>query len=116
LVVDNEQLIADTLVRVLNLFGYTAKAAYGAEQALEMISGQPYDFLVTDVVMGDHMSGIDLVINVNALVPDCKTVLMSGHARTADLLRAAEEKGYHFSVLAKPVHPNEILERLQAVT
>jgi hypothetical protein len=37
-------------------------------------------------------------------------MLFSGHSNTSLLLEEAAKKGYKFEVLAKPVHPELILE------
>ena len=41
---------------------------------------------------------------------------MSGNNSTAELLKAAQEQGHAFDVLAKPVHPEVILERLKSIS
>ena len=62
-----------------------------------------------------RMSGIDLAIRVRTAYPKCMVLLYSGQIHTADLLAQARNEGYEFEVLAKPVHPSEILERLQSL-
>jgi hypothetical protein len=37
-------------------------------------------------------------------------VLFSGQAATADLLREASRKGHEFRLLAKPIHPQKLLD------
>lgn len=108
LVVDDEQVIADTLVVILNNAGYATRAAYDGESALEMALLVPPELLITDVVM-PGMSGIQLAIAVKQIVPDCKTLLFSGQASTNDLLAQARNAGYEFAVVAKPIHPHDLL-------
>lgn len=108
LVVDDEHVIADTLVVILNNAGYATRAAYDGESALEMALLVPPELLITDVVM-PGMSGVQLAIAVKNLVPDCKILLFSGQASTNDLLSQARDAGHEFAVLAKPVHPHDLL-------
>jgi len=116
LVVDDEPLLADSLCQILKMFGYQATVAYGPTQALEfMRTHGPCEVVISDVVMIGDMSGIDLAIQLNTLLPDCKVLLMSGNNSTAELLKIAQQKGHTFDVLAKPVHPTEILERLKTM-
>jgi len=61
------------------------------------------------------MSGIDLAIHLSTQLPPCKVLLMSGNNSTAELLKTAQQKGHQFDVLAKPIHPNEILDRLKTM-
>jgi CheY-like chemotaxis protein len=51
---------------------------------------------------------------IRSILPKIKILLFSGQAATADLLEKAREKGYEFEILAKPVHPQDLLSRLQA--
>jgi CheY-like chemotaxis protein len=112
LVVDDERVIADTLAMILNQSGFQAKAVYSGEAALESASVYEPDMLIADVIMAD-LNGIDAAIQIRALLPQIKILLFSGQAATADLLEKAREKGYEFEILAKPVHPQDLLTRLR---
>ena len=113
LVVDDERVIADTLAMILNQSGFEARAVYSGEKAVEMASSFRPDMLITDVIMAD-LNGIDAAIMIRALLPTVKILLFSGQAATADLLEKARAKGYEFEILAKPVHPQDLLSKLQA--
>lgn len=60
------------------------------------------------------MSGIELAITVKRIFPDCKILLFSGQAATSDLLANAKNAGHNFILLSKPIHPRELLSRVQA--
>lgn len=108
LVVDDEPIIADTIVAILNNKGFAASAAYSGETALRMALLVPPVLLLTDVVM-PGMSGIELAIAVTTPIPDCKVLLFSGQAITHDLLKESRAKGHEFTLLQKPVHPKDLL-------
>ena len=107
LVVDDEPLVADTLAMILTHAGYRAMRAYDARTALDMASVRPPDLLITDVAMPE-MNGVELALGMVAIVPTCQVVLFSGHARSVDLM-LAYEAGYEFPLMAKPMHPREML-------
>jgi CheY-like chemotaxis protein len=113
LVVDDERVIADTLAMILNQSGFDARAVYSGEKAVEMASTFTPDMLITDVIMAD-LNAIDAAIMIRSILPKIKILLFSGQAATADLLEKARAKGYEFEILAKPVHPQDLLSRLQA--
>jgi CheY-like chemotaxis protein len=73
------------------------------------------DLLITDVIM-PGMTGIDLAVQFRANYPECKVLLFSGQAATADMLAAAKRHGHDFEVLAKPVHPSDLLAKLRDLT
>ena len=107
MVVDDEPLVADTLAMILTHAGYRAVRAYDARTALEMASVQAPDLLISDVAMPE-MNGVELALGMVTLAPACKVVLFSGHARSADLMRAYDA-GHDFPLMAKPMHPTEML-------
>lgn len=108
LVVDDESAIADTLTEILSRSGYAAMTAYDGNDALETALLTPPEMLITDVIL-PGMSGVELAITVRRIFPDCKILLFSGQASTADLLANAKSQGHHFTLLSKPVHPRELL-------
>jgi CheY-like chemotaxis protein len=112
LVVDDERVIADTLSMILNQSGFEARAIYSGEGAVELARTFEPDMLISDVIMAD-LNGIDAAIRIRALLPSIKILLFSGQAATADLLEKARAQGYEFEILAKPVHPQDLLSRLR---
>ena len=113
LVVDDERVIADTLSMILNQSGFEARAVYSGEGALDLAASFLPDMLISDVIMAD-LNGIDAAIRIRALLPGIKVLLFSGQAATADLLEKARAQGYEFEILAKPVHPQDLLTKLRS--
>ncbi len=113
LVVDDERVIADTLAMILNQSGFEARAVYSGEKALETVATFQPDMLISDVIMAD-LNGIDAAIQIRGLMPKIKILLFSGQAATADLLEKARAQGYEFEILAKPVHPQDLLTKLRS--
>jgi len=113
LVADDEPVIADTLAMILNQSGFETRAVYSGEKALELARTFEPNMLISDVIMAD-LNGIDAAIRIRELLPDIKILLFSGQAATADLLEKARTQGYEFEILAKPVHPQDLLSRLRS--
>jgi CheY-like chemotaxis protein len=112
LVVDDEHRIADTLTVILNQSGFDASAAYTGTMAVDRARETRPDLVITDVIMPD-MNGIEAAIQIRAMLPACKILLFSGQAATADLLERARAQGHEFEILAKPVHPQDLLSKLR---
>jgi DNA-binding response OmpR family regulator len=111
LVVDDEAVIADALAMILEQSGLRALVAYDGKSALEIAITVPPDLLLTDVAM-PGMNGIDLALAIRHTLPKCKILLFSGQASTKDLLGTARDAGQDFTILAKPLHPTELLARV----
>ena len=112
LVADDEQVIANTLAIILNQAGFEARAVYSGEKAIEALDNFQPDMLISDVIM-TGMTGIEAAIATRAKMPNCKILLFSGQAATADLLERARLDGHEFEILAKPVHPTDLLAKLR---
>jgi len=112
LVVDDERVIADTLAIILNQAGFDASAVYTGNGAVDEARKVRPDLIISDVIMPD-MNGIEAAIHIRGFLPGCKILLFSGQAATADLLDSARAKGHEFEILAKPVHPQDLLAKLR---
>jgi CheY-like chemotaxis protein len=111
LVVDDERVIADTLSMILSRSGFATMTAYDGLEALGIARTTPPDLVISDVVM-PGMTGVELAITLAEIIPACKILLFSGQAATVDLLEKAREAGHTFTTLAKPVHPSDMLKRV----
>src|ERR1700693_566801 len=106
LVADDEHLIADTLALILEMRGFSVKAVYSGEEAVESVEVFNPDVFITDVVM-TGMSGIEAATIIQNSFPDCKVILFSGHVATTGLLRDSK---VGFEIIAKPVHPKALVD------
>jgi CheY-like chemotaxis protein len=85
LVVDDERLVADTLVMIAKFAGHTARAAYSGEEAAQIADEFMPQVCVSDVMM-PGMIGIELADWLEEHHPDCRLLLISGAVDTAALL------------------------------
>ena len=111
--VDDERVIADTLAIILNQNGFDAAAVYTGTAAVERAKTTKPELIISDVIMPD-MNGIEAAIQIRKFLPACKILLFSGQAATADLLESARQQGHEFEILAKPVHPADLLAKLKS--
>lgn len=112
-VVDDEKVIAETLATILNRAGFIASAFQDPRAALNAAASRAPDLLISDVMMPE-MTGVELAIQIRQANPGCEVLLFSGNAFTEELLETARQDGHNFEILAKPVHPIELLDRLNA--
>jgi DNA-binding NtrC family response regulator len=110
LIVDDEPLVADTLAVILARAGFVTMTAYDGPTALGMARSAAPHLLISDVAMPE-MNGVELALAMLEAIPACKVLLFSGHATSADLVSALDA-GHDFRLLAKPVHPTEMLKHV----
>jgi CheY-like chemotaxis protein len=101
LIVDDEKRITDTLALILRARGYEAATAYDGVSAIEACS---------QFIPG--MNGIEMAIVLSTRFPRCKILLCSGQAASASMIEEARDRGHHFPLLAKPVHPEQLLDMI----
>jgi CheY-like chemotaxis protein len=112
LVVDDEKVIADTIVQILNRDGFIAEAAYGGEEAIEKATRHCPDIVLSDVLM-PQVDGVEAAITIRKLCPDTRIILFSGQAATVEILARARERGHTFELLPKPIHPTQLIKHLR---
>ena len=110
-VVDDEKIIASTAALILSHNGFDARPFFDPIDALRAMQSDSPDLLVTDVIM-PNMSGIQLALQMREFCPACKVLLSSGQSMTTELLAKAAEQGHYFEIVAKPVHPKALLEKI----
>lgn len=112
LVVDDQRLIADTLAEILSNAGFDAIAAYDGFDALDKASRFHPHWIITDVLM-PRMNGVELAIAMQQKYPASSILLFSGQAGISEILNEGQRKGYQFELIAKPIHPMRLIERLK---
>ena len=69
------------------------------------------DYVLSDVLM-PRMNGVELAIAIRKMLPAVKIFLFSGQAGISEILQEGQRQGYDFELIAKPIHPLKLIERL----
>jgi CheY-like chemotaxis protein len=112
LIVDDVAAITETLSLIVQRHGYQARVAATGEDAVEQAKASAPDVLVCDIVM-PGITGIEAALQIRALCPSCRIILISGAMMSAELLERASDDGNEFEVLVKPFDPNLLLDLLR---
>ena len=112
LVVDDEKVIADTIVQILNRNGFIAEAAYGGQEAIDQAKRHCPDLVLSDVLM-PKVDGVEAAITIRKHCPETRIVLFSGQSATVEILQRARERGHIFELLPKPIHPTQLIKHLR---
>lgn len=112
LVVDDEPLIVQGLAAILDREGFTVLTAFDAHSALKLVQKASPELLISDVNM-PGIDGIELAMRLVTALPSLKVLLFSGDSERLKANFKTQE-GNHFSLLAKPVPPQQMLECVRA--
>ena len=111
LVVEDNDLVLELVVEMMRDLGYQVLTAIDANSALWIIQHDDrIQLLFTDVMMPEHMNGIDLARAARRHRPDLKVLLTSGYAG----FDAGERGAGEFPVLPKPYRRAELARRVRA--
>jgi CheY-like chemotaxis protein len=108
LVVDDDANLLDLLVDTLTAVGYEAIPAPGGVEALEALTQNTFDLIVTDIKMPD-VDGISLLKKVRRYYPDLPVLFITGVA-TPDIIASANPDGF----LAKPFRISHIEDLIES--
>jgi len=114
LVVDDEPVITKTLVLILNSFKdeFYAIGSTDIGEALTIVQGIHPDLVLLDAIM-PRAIGLDHAVYMREKA-GCKVLMMSGQGATAGYLDELNRQGgAPFEILAKPVHPNDLISRIR---
>ncbi len=109
LIVDDEEIIRESLSFVLAKEGYRVRDAANGRIALDMIRESSFDLVITDLEMPE-MKGIELLEHITLLSPETFVVIITAYG-SIDTAIAALRKGAVDYVL-KPVEFDELLVKL----
>jgi len=113
IVIDDESLIAETVVEILNEQGFEAVPVSSGASAIELAKTVRPAIVLSDVIM-PGLNGIETGIKIREIVPNCRVILFSGQAATVDLLEKAREQGHRFDILAKPIKPEHLISIIRS--
>jgi two-component system response regulator RegA len=110
LVVDDDEVFAETLARALERRGHQVSVATDTRTALALAAGlQPFDAAVVDLRLATD-SGLRLIPPLKAVHPAMRILLLTGYASIATAVEAIKLGAVHY--LPKPAGVDDILVAL----
>lgn len=114
LVVDDDRLSRSSLVRNLKndsrQMGYTVKEAESGSQALEILSNESFDLVLTDLLMPD-MDGIEVLKQIKAKSPKTEVLIVTGYGTLSSAIDAMRYGAYDY--ILKPWSEGELRLRIR---
>jgi PAS domain S-box-containing protein len=102
LVVEDDRGVRRLLVQMLRAFGYHVHEAGTGREALSIWQshGSAVDLVLTDMVMPEGMTGLELIEQLRALKPGLKAIISSGYS--SDIVQAGVPSRAEIGFLPKP--------------
>ena len=109
LIVDDELVVRESLLRWFKAEGYESYAAASAREALE-VADHNWDLALVDIKM-PGMDGLELQERLKEADPDLVIIIMTGYASVETAVQALKHGAYDY--LAKPVDPDALVHMVQ---
>jgi two-component system response regulator HydG len=110
LVVDDDAAHAEATAETLDRSGFAVRIAPGGTEGLKAVESEPFDVVVTDLVMRD-VSGLELLRRAKTRWPDIEVIVMTGYPSYETAVEALDNGAYDY--LDKPVNLQVLRAKLK---
>ena len=105
LVVDDEEIVIRSCLRILGDGDYEVEAVRDGEEALRKIEESHYDVLVLDIMM-PKVDGMEVLRRVKEAHPDIDVIMITGLSQIETAVRSMKLGAFDY--LPKPFDPDEL--------
>jgi DNA-binding response OmpR family regulator len=112
LIIDDEDGLRHTLMRVIKLAGCEISGAADGPQALNLVSTTPLDLVYLDIHL-PSMSGLEVLQKIRASHPDLPVILFTAHASLQSAVEAIRLGAADY--LVKPIDPEVFVARTRVI-
>jgi PAS domain S-box-containing protein len=110
-VAEDDPQVLETTMLLLSKLGYRAVGAPDGKAAMSLLQRTSYvDVLLTDVIMPNGISGLDLARKAAAIYPNIKILFMSGYNDNVDVHKGVVDA--EFMLLNKPFSSEDLQRAL----
>jgi CheY-like chemotaxis protein len=115
LIIDDEPTLRDLFKTLLETQGHEVAVAEHGRAAIAMLGQQPFDLVLTDVLMPEQ-DGLETIVQIRTRWPKLRVLAMTGggHLDANFYLRVAKSLGAT-SLLQKPFSADELLHAIRGL-
>jgi len=110
LLVDDEEVFAGNMARLLSARGYQVTTAHSGDSAIRVLQEETVDVIVLDLKM-PGMDGLTTLKEIQKLELFTQTLVLTGHGSIDSALEAMKYGAYDF--LTKPCEIDELLAKIE---
>jgi len=113
LIIDDEAMIRDLLIKILEREGYKTMNASNGKEGIKLYRQNQVDLVITDLIMPEK-EGIETIMELRRDFRDVKVIAMSGGGKIdpETYLQIAKTIGA-IETIAKPFDRKEVLKTVQ---
>ncbi len=108
LVIDDDENIQFFVKQVLESEGLAVATAAGAQEGLALDEAEPFDLVITDIVMPEQM-GVEPILKFEDR-ETTKTIAISSHETYLDIVEELVD-----AILPKPLKPETLIKTVKSV-
>ena len=105
LVVDDEEIVIRSCLRILDGSGYQIEVAHDGHEALRKIESDGYDIMILDIMM-PNLSGLEVLRRVKEAHPDIDVIMITGLSQIDTAVQAMKLGAFDY--IPKPFEPDEL--------
>ena len=105
LIVDDEEIVIRSCVRILGGNGYQLDTAHDGHEALRKIEDNPCDIMILDIMMPD-LGGLEVLRRVKETHPDMAVIMITGLSQIETAVQAMKLGAFDY--IPKPFEPDEL--------
>ncbi len=105
LVVDDEEIVIRSCLRILGGDGYQIETARDGHEALRKIADNPYDVVILDIMM-PGLGGLEVLRRVKEAHPDMDVIMITGLSQIDTAVQAMKLGAFDY--IPKPFEPDEL--------
>jgi len=105
LVVDDEEIVIKSCIRILDDDAYQVDSAQSGAEALRKIEENPCDVLILDIMM-PRMDGLEVLQRVKETHPDIDVIMVTGLSQIETAVRSMKLGAFDY--LPKPFDPDNL--------
>ncbi len=110
LVVDDEEIIRDSIGFILEKEGYTVQKAKNGAVALKMLDENLFDLVITDIEMPE-LRGTELLEKISERFPQTFVIIITAYASIETAISAIRKGAYDY--ILKPIEFNDLIFRIK---
>jgi YesN/AraC family two-component response regulator len=107
LVLDDEQIVLESVSRILQEENYKVKTARKGKDALEMLKEGGFDIFITDLKM-PGMDGLQAMESISEIDPDLSMIMFTAYSTVDSAVRAMKMGAVEY--IRKPFTPDQLAE------